>query len=231
MEAGLLILISGVMWWCLFHMQRLGALDPHHVEATPGKPAILLRSGATLLAILLIPIFHEVNPQWMQFFAMFALAQTVAVAFTSPDRYREDEQSDKVQNFIDRFKSSLAGAVIAKILAIVTAFLLGRIIGEWWFIVFVVIGFYVISSKGSAALDAIKAGGGGFSYLTRVGRANKVHEWGAVINKGRFAYFFGCTTFGFAILQFASLEPLNWMSWSGLIVGAVLNAVLSNVRF
>lgn len=230
MEAALSIPVLAILWWCLFHLQRLGALDPHHVEATPGKWSTLAKSGITLFALVLIPGLHEVKPEWLPFFAMFVLAQTVAVAFTSPDRLREDEEPNKLLRMLESFKSAIFGAIMAKVLSIVLAFILAWSIGDWWFVLLITFGFVLISGKGSTALLVIQSDNGEFSSLTETQRIEKMQEWAPVVAKGKIAYVLGCAAFGLALFQFASLEPGNWMGWFGLIGGAVVNGLLSNIQ-
>ncbi len=219
-----------IVWWCIFHLQKLGALAPHHVEATPGKWSTLVKSGITLFALLLIPGLHETKPEWVPFFAMFVLAQTVAVAFTSPDRPREDEEPDSILRVLEPFKSAIAGAVMAKVLSIILAFLTAWLIGDWWFVALMLIGFALISDKSATALQVIEAENGEFSSLSEKQRIEKRDHWVPVIVKGNIAYVVGCSTFGFTLFQFANLDPSNWMGWSGLIGGAVVNAALSGIQ-
>ncbi|BDR13391.1 hypothetical protein VspSTUT11_13670 [Vibrio sp. STUT-A11] len=183
-----------------------------------------------MFALLLIPGLHEIKPEWVPFFSMFVLAQTVAVAFTSPDKFREDEQPDKLLRILEPYKSAIAGAFIAKVLSIVLAFVLAWLVGDWWFLALIIIGFMLISGKGMTALLVIQAEDGEFSSLTEEERVSKMHEWAPVISKGKLAYAVGCSAFGVVLFQFANLEPGNWMGWSGLLGGALVNGILSSIH-
>lgn len=121
MEVAFTFLIAAVVWWSFFQAIRLGAIDPHHVEAAPGHWMIFAQSALAFLALLLLTGAKQAQPDFAPFLAMFVLAQVVAPAFTSPDRLRADEEPSALMRWAESAKSSTSGAVLMKVLSIVLA--------------------------------------------------------------------------------------------------------------
>lgn len=187
------------------------------------------KGTVTFIALMLLPLINKAYPIWVPFFCMFVLAQTVALAFTSPDRLRTDEEVSRLRARIWQMKSSIIGAVIAKTISIALAFFLGWLISDWWFAILVLLGFILISGKGITALLMIQSDKGEFANLDEAQREAKLKEWAPVVAKGRLGYAVGCSAFGVILFQYGGLEPGNWMGWSGLLGGAIVNAALSRV--
>lgn len=229
MQLPVALVLVALLWWCFYYIVRLGSLDPHNVGATPNAWVSVTQATVALLALLAIPAVQATNPDWVSFLAMFVLAQTVAVAFTSPDRYRANEMPGRIRRLLEEFKSKIAGAVLAKVLSIVLAFLTGWLIGDYWFALLVIVGFALIRGKGVTALGVIPAEDGEFAQLSESERGMKVAEWAPLVRRGSVAYFVGCSMLGVALYQHAGLHPMNWMGWAGLLGGATVSAVLSSV--
>lgn len=213
--------------WLLYYLSAFGALDPHHIEATPKFWLNCIKSLVIFIALILLPAAKELEPEWVPFLAMFVFAQTVAVAFTWPNRLRKDEEPDELNRLLEKLKGSIGGAALAKIVSIILAFMLSWAIGDWWFVVLIFLGSILIMGKRSATFLMIESGRGEFAQLSQSDRLAKVREWSPLIVRGQVAYVLVCSACGLVLYQYADLQPGNWMSWAGLLSGAIFSAVLS----
>lgn len=183
--------MAAALWWSFFHATRLGALDPHHVEATPGALSVLAQSGMAFLALILLTAAKQNQSPLAPFLAMFVLAQVVAPAFTFPDRLRADEEPSKLARWAQGIKSSVGGALLMKVLSIVLAFTTGWLLGSWWFVILIAIGFILISSKGTTALLLVQADDGEYRNLSDEERQRKLSYWARIVVHGKFGYLVG----------------------------------------
>lgn len=212
-------------WLCLYYVVRSCQIDPHNVEATPRPWVCILRSGLVLLAVLIALGARTVQPDWVPFLCMFALSQTIAAPFASPFKMREDEEPSWLIRFIEGAKFQAAGSFAVKIISIVLGFLLGRLIGNWWFGIIIIAGAVLLRSKNVTALLLIDDADGEFRRLSQDGRFDQMKKWARISRRGNWAYLVWGCSFGYFLFELGGLQPGNWFGWSGLIGGVLFGAV------
>jgi hypothetical protein len=211
------------MLWSFFQAIRIGSVDPHHLEATPRNWRVGVETLFVFAAFLALITPNLLSEAQTQFATAFVLAQSVAPAFTSPDRLRRDE-AGFLERWITALKTSIGGSLIMKALGIALAWLVGRFIGDWWFFILLLVGILMIRGKGTTALLVLQADEGEYRYLNEAQRLAKLSRWKRIIWPGVFGYFFAAAG-GFVIFRDADLGASDWNSWGGLLMGTVVRLI------
>ncbi|MBE3946646.1 hypothetical protein HJ145_04230 [Vibrio parahaemolyticus] len=170
---GVSILLA-VLGAAVYLVLRLGGLDPHHVQATPGPFGTFAKTVFIIFVYVSFLAQPDKTTEFSKFLAAFVLAQLVAIAYTSPDRYREDEISDSFERWCERYKGPISGGMILTGLSTFLAW----ITPSFWFYIVSCLGLFLIFSKGVSALYLIDSDDGEFRNAPPSFRAQIRKFWG-----------------------------------------------------
>jgi hypothetical protein len=203
---------------------RVGGLDPHHVEATPGWIGSGFRTLLVIASALLFIGMQDKQSHLSHFLAAFVLANVVAVAYTSPDRFREDEYPDAFERFVKSKEGPLAGGLL---LGALSAFLYW-LTPSYWFHIIAVLGTCLLFGKGVTALAVMRADDGEFKGRPIAFRENKAKYWTPRVFAATAAYPLLAFTVGLELVQAANLHGSGWFGWIGIAGGSLLSVALSD---
>jgi hypothetical protein len=208
----------------VYMVVRIGGLDPHHVAATPGWLGSGLRTLFVVVSALLFIGLEDKSSSLGHFFAAFVLANVVAIAYTSPDRYRKDEYPNAFERFVEGKKGPLAGGILLGGLSALAYWLSPN----YWFHAIAILGTVLIFSKGKAALLVIQADEGEFRHAEPLVREQLAHYWGPRVFLATAAYALLCSTVGIELVHAANFAGSGWFGWVGIAGGSILSVLLSH---
>lgn len=198
--------------WAIYRLQYFGSIDPHNLAATPSRFSVAVRAAITMLAVLAVVSLQSTHPHWMPFLCMFALAQTVATPFKSPDRMSESEGAGAVKRGVIQFKSGIAGGLVANVLALALAWMAGAL----WIYLLGALGVLLsIGKLLSCQIDSAEKQSEGMSEKALVSDG----VWGIL------AYCAVVAVFAGDWIRIGELTAWNWSGWAGMAAGVVVSAI------
>lgn len=223
MDHALTLGLGIVLLWSIYYAIRIGTLDPHNLRSHLSTWQARLLACGSFACLAMFMGAKQTDPELASFFAMFVLGQTVAPAFTGGEDYREDEERSALMRTMLKLKARVAGSLLMTLLSLLLAYTIGLLIGDWWYVVLLVVGFMLVKSKATIAKMMIAADDGELSRLPK----QMAHNVSKVVAKtfvyGSIGYLVAGVALGWVLFQEAGLQPSNWSGWLGLLLGSVLH--------
>ena len=222
MNAILLIIFVPAM----YHAMIVGALDPHNPLATPNKWGLRIKTAVATLALIALLPESQPPPFGATFWGSFLLGQLVAPAFTSGDLYRPDEVPNSLERSALYWKSVFAGGIFVKLLSIVLFYATHWALGKWWFVTLLAFACSLIIGRVNVAclmLNSLSADE--LFDPKRNDRIAQLRDFQSAAGIGLASFCICCTFIGALVFLNVQLPPFGWYSWSGVLIGASLNAL------
>ncbi|MCP5234458.1 MAG: hypothetical protein H6945_01795 [Zoogloeaceae bacterium] len=208
--------------WSMYYAIRIGSLDPHNLQAHLSNWFEKAQAVSCLVAFMVFIGAKGQDMDLASFCAMYILGQTVAPAFTGGEEYRKDEVDSFIFRWLLKKRAKISGVVLMTALSAGIAYTIGLFIGDWWFLIFLLVGLVLVSSKALQASMMASGDEGEISRLPSESAQQVAKLVARTLVYGVIGYLISGVALGWMLFQEAGLQPTNWSGWMGLLLGALV---------